>query len=162
LLGALTQLAAETGWSETWILAGSLSLIAGAISPQMGQAVAGGVAGTFSPTLLLAAGLIILANSHTQIVYLVGWMVMGLGMGLGLYDAAFATLGRHFGEASRGPITALTLIAGFSSTVTWPLSLFFLGEVGWRGTCMAYAVIEVALCFPLYLLFTLSIARTAH
>ena len=167
LLGALTQpIAAETSWSETWILAGlSLSLlIAGAISPRMGQAVAerGGRNLLASSTLLLAAGLVILANSHAQIVYLVGWMVMGLGMGLGLYDAAFATLGRHFGEASRGPITALTLIAGFSSTVTWPLSLFFLGQVGWRGTCIAYAVIEVALCLPLYLLFAPSIARTAR
>ena len=167
LLGALTQpIAAETAWSETWILAGlSLSLlIAGTISPRMGQAVAerGGRNLLAASTLLLAAGLVILANSHAQIVYLVGWMVMGLGMGLGLYDAAFATLGRHFGEASRGPITALTLIAGFSSTVTWPLSLFFLGQVGWRGTCIAYAVIEVALCLPLYLLFAPSIARTAR
>ena len=167
LLGALTQpIAAETAWSGTWILAGlSLALLtAGAISPRMGQAVAerGGRNLLAASTLLLAAGLVILANSHAQIVYFMGWMVMGLGMGLGLYDAAFATLGHHFGEASRGPITALTLIAGFSSTVTWPLSLFFLGQVGWRGTCIAYAVIEVALCLPLYLLFAPSTARTAR
>ena len=167
LLGTLTKpIAAETAWSGTWILAGlSLSLlIAGTISPRMGQAVAerGGRHLLAASTLLLAVGLVILANSHARIVYLVGWIVMGLGMGLGLYDAAFATLGRHFGDGSRGPITALTLIAGFSSTVTWPLSLFFLGQVGWRGTCIAYAVIEVALCLPLYLLFAPSTARTAR
>jgi MFS family permease len=167
LLGALAwPIADETGWSETWILAGlSLSLmIAGAISPRMGRAVAkrGGRSLLAASTLLLATGLVILANSHAQITYLLGWMVMGLGMGLGLYDAAFATLGSHFGEASRGPITALTLIAGFSSTVTWPLSLFFLGQIGWRGTCIAYAVIEVALCLPLHLLFGPSIARSAR
>lgn len=167
LLGALTgPIADETAWSETWILAGlSLSLlIAGAISPQMGRAVQrrGGQSILVGSTLLLAMGLLILASSHAHVTYLLGWTIMGLGMGLGLYDAAFATLGSHFGEASRGPITALTLIAGFSSTVTWPLSLFFLGQVGWRGTCIIYAVIEVALCLPLYLLFAPSIASAAR
>lgn len=78
---------------------------------------------------------------------------MGLGMGTGLYDAAFAALGHHFGEASRRPITALTLIAGFSSTVTWPLSTVLLDAVGWRGVCLAYAGIEIAICLPLYLIF---------
>jgi hypothetical protein len=89
-------------------------------------------------------------------------MVMGLGMGLGLYDAAFATLGNRFGESSRDPITALTLIAGFSSTITWALSVFFLRQVGWRGTCIAYAVIEVGLCLPLYLLLAPSTRFTGR
>lgn len=166
LLGVLARpIADETGWSETWIMAGlSLSLvIAGAVSPRMGRAVArrGGRDLLATSALLLASGLVILAYSHTQPIYLLGWMVMGLGMGLGLYDAAFATLGSHFGEASRGPVTALTLVAGFSSTITWPLSLFLFSQVGWRGTCIAYALIEVALCLPLYFLFAPCAFRTA-
>lgn len=167
LLGALTQsIAEETGWSNAWILAGlSLALlVAGVISPQMGRAVSrrGGRALLSWSTLLLAAGLLILANAHGPLIYALGWTIMGLGMGLGLYDAAFATLGACFGAASRGPITALTLIAGFSSTLTWPLSLFLLGQVGWRGTCVAYALIEVLLCLPLYLLFLPSAAEFAR
>ena len=29
-------------------------------------------------------------------MFLAGWLVIGLGMGCGLYDPAFATLGREF------------------------------------------------------------------
>jgi hypothetical protein len=42
------------------------------------------------------------------------------GYGLGLYDAAFGTLGRIYGRDARSAITGITLIAGFASTVAWP------------------------------------------
>jgi hypothetical protein len=121
----------------------------------MGRAVArrGGRSVLAASTLLLAAGLLVIAASPDMISYFLGWGVMGLGMGVGLYDAVFAALGQHLGPASRRPITALTLIAGFASTVTWPLSAWLLSSIGWRGVCLAYAGIEVALCLPLYLAF---------
>ena len=43
-------------------------------------------------------------------------------MAMGLYDPAFATLACLYGRAARGPITGITLVAGFASTVGWPLS----------------------------------------
>jgi hypothetical protein len=43
-------------------------------------------------------------------------------MAMGLYDPAFATLACLYGRAARGPITGITLVAGFASTVDWPLS----------------------------------------
>ena len=58
-------------------------------------------------------------------------------MGAGLYDAAFATLGRLYGRGARGAITDLTLFGGFASTVCWPLSAFLVEAVGWRGACFA-------------------------
>ena len=167
LLGALAQpIARETEWPLVLVLFGlSLALlIAGAISPQMGRAVArsGGRVLLAASTLLLAFGLVVVASSRSPIGYLLGWSVMGLGMGLGLYDAAFAALGSHFGPGSRKLITAMTLIAGFSSTLTWPLSLLLLGTVGWRGACLAYAALEIAVCLPLYLLFSPIGAATAR
>ena len=45
-----------------------------------------------------------------------------IGAGMGLYDAAFATLAGLFGREARGPIPAVTLIAGFASTICWPLT----------------------------------------
>jgi hypothetical protein len=159
LLGALAKpIASETGWPLVLVLSGlSLALlVAGGISPQMGRAVArrGGKLVLAASTLLLAVGLVVVASSRSPIGYLLGWSVMGLGMGLGLYDAAFAALGAHFGPTSRKLITALTLIAGFSSTLTWPLSFLLLDAVGWRGACLAYAALEIAVCLPLYLLFS--------
>jgi hypothetical protein len=61
------------------------------------------------------------------------WAVLGVGMALGLYDSAFATLTGLYGRAARGPITGITLIAGFASTVGWPLSAFLDVSVGWFG-----------------------------
>ena len=72
-------------------------------------------------------------------------------MGAGLYDAAFATLGRLYGREARGAITNLTLFGGFASTVCWPLSAFLVGALGWRGTCLAYAGLQLAVALPAHL-----------
>ena len=52
--------------------------------------------------------------------------MLGVGMAMGLYDPAFATLTGLYGRAARGPITGITLIAGFASTIGWPLSAFLV------------------------------------
>jgi len=87
------------------------------------------------------------------------WLVMGTGMGAGLYDAAFATLGRTYGRDAREAITALTLVAGFSSTICWPLSSFLLDHLGWRGTCYFYATVQLLFSLPLHLLVLPSIPK---
>ncbi|MEQ9547214.1 MAG: hypothetical protein RIK85_14505 [Marinobacter sp.] len=48
-----------------------------------------------------------------QASYLLSWAVLGMGMAAGLYDAAFATLGRYYGSDARGAITGVTLLACF-------------------------------------------------
>jgi predicted MFS family arabinose efflux permease len=73
-------------------------------------------------------------------------------MGCGLYDAAFAALGRLYGHEARGPITNLTLFGGFASTVCWPLSAFLANGFGWRGACLIYAVMHLAITLPLNLM----------
>ena len=80
------------------------------------------------------------------------WLVIGLGMGAGLYDPAFATLGRLYGERGRSAITTLTLFGGFASTVCWPLTAFLDAHLGWRGTCLVYAGLQAAVALPIYLL----------
>jgi hypothetical protein len=72
-------------------------------------------------------------------------------MGLGLYDAAFATLGRIYGKSARKPITGITLIAGFASTVGWPLTAWGAAAFGWRETCLAWAALHMLLGVPLHL-----------
>ncbi len=102
--------------------------------------------------LLFAAGLGILAVSQSQPVLWMGWLVIGAAMGLGLYDAAFATLGRMYGSTARSAITGITLIAGFASTVGWPLTAWGEAALGWRAVCAAWAISHIVLGLPLNLL----------
>lgn len=81
-----------------------------------------------------------------------GWIVLGIGMALGLYDAAFAALGRIYGADARPSITGITLIAGFASTIGWPLSAWGVEHVGWRETCYAWAAAHLLIGLPLNLL----------
>jgi hypothetical protein len=74
-------------------------------------------------------------------------------MGLGLYDAAFGAIGRIYGDKARRAITGITLIAGFASTVGWPLSSLGLETIGWRGTCFAWAAAHILIGLPLNMLF---------
>ena len=69
-------------------------------------------------------------------------------MGAGLYDPAFATLGRLYGHAGRSAITTLTLFGGFASTVCWPLSAFLEAHLGWRGACLIYAGFHLCVALP--------------
>lgn len=85
-------------------------------------------------------------------VFVSGWVVLGLGLGAGLCDAAFATLGGYYGHSARSAITTLTQWGGFARTVCWPLPALFLKHWGWRGTCIAYATVHLAICLPLVLL----------
>ena len=89
--------------------------------------------------LVFAAGLVLMGVAGNGWLLAAGWLVIGVGMAMGLYDAAFATLAGLYGREARGPITGITLIAGFASTVGWPLSALMEAEFGWRGACLVWA-----------------------
>lgn len=79
------------------------------------------------------------------------WLILGIGMGSGLYEAAFSALVRLYGMASRSAITGITLIAGFASTVGWPLSSLLESQMGWRGACFVWAGLHLMIGLPLNL-----------
>jgi hypothetical protein len=99
--------------------------------------------------LFYAAGLGGIGLAPDLPVYLLAWVLLGIGMGTGLYDAVFAALGRLYGSEARGPITNLTLFGGFASTVCWPLSAFMIEHAGWRGACFIYAALHLVVAMPL-------------
>lgn len=158
LLAVLAEpIAGDTHWSLGWIVGGlSLGLLVqGLASPFVGDAIErrGGRPVLALSAILLACGLIGLAVAPSLPFYVAAWLVVGLGMSAGLYDAAFSTLGRLYGHAARQAITLLTLLGGFASTVCWPLTAFLSEELGWRGACLVYAAIQLAIALPLYLIF---------
>lgn len=143
----------DTGWSLGLVVGGTSIglLVAGLISPQVGRLIDrhGGRPVLLSSSLFYALGLVGVGLAPSLPVYLLAWVVVGFGMGTGLYDAVFAALGRLYGSGAREPITNLTLFGGFASTICWPLSAFMIDHVGWRGACFVYAGLHLLLALPL-------------
>src|SRR5690606_28522955 len=94
-------------------------LVAGIVSPRVGDSIQrfGGRLVLATSAVFLALGLAGLALSSNLPFYIVSWLVLGIGMGAGLYDAAFATLGRLYGQRARTAIASLTLFCVFAGTV---------------------------------------------
>ena len=153
VLGA--RIVADTGWGLPWVLSG-LSVgfaTAGLVLPKVGATIGrrGGRSMLACASMLFALGLGCLALAPGIWVFLGGWVVLGLAMGMGLYDAAFATLGVLYGKGARRPIQMVTLMVGFSSTICWPLTLMMADAWGWRGACLAYAAWHLLGTLPLVL-----------
>lgn len=156
LLAVLGEpIAQDTGWPIGWVVAGmSLGLFtSGMAAPMVGDAIRarGGKPFLTAAFPTLALGLLLLALSPNLAVFYLGWVIIGLGMSMGLYDASFATLGGLYGREARSAITALTLWGGFASTVGWPLAAALNGATGWRWTCVFYAAVHLLVCLPLVL-----------
>jgi MFS family permease len=129
---------------------GSL-LLQAALGPVIGKAIDrnGGRGVLVLSNLVLGAGLVWLAQVQGPVGLACAWAVLGIGMALGLYDTAFATLTALYGREARAPITGITLIAGFASTVGWPLSALLNDSFGWRGACLGWAALNLFVCLPI-------------
>ena len=132
------------------IFSGSL-LLSAFLGPAVGRAIdnKGGRGILAISNLVLAAGLVLLAFAQGMITLAAAWALLGIGMAMGLYEPAFATLTGLYGRAARGPITGITLIAGFASTVGWPLSALFNARYGWRDACLIWAALHIVMGLPL-------------
>lgn len=146
-------LARDIGVSvPTAFAAFSLALVVSAfVGPHAGRAIDrwGGRPVLMATSAVFAVGLALLGCAQGAWGLFLAWVVLGVGMGSGLYEAAFAALVRLYGGGSRGPITGITLIAGFASTVGWPLTTWLLGDFGWRNACFAWAFLHLAVGLPL-------------
>lgn len=146
-------IAHDTNLSSTGVFAafsGAL-LISASIGPHVGRTIdkIGGRLVLVISNLFFALGLGLLAASHSWPLLCLAWLSIGIGMGMGLYDAAFATLARIYGIAARTPITGITLMAGFASTVGWPATAWALANFGWREACLGWALIHLIIGVPL-------------
>lgn len=147
-------LAAELGLAVTQVFgAFTLALVVSAlVGPAAGRAIDrhGGRTVLMVTNGLFAIGLAALGLAQSEWQVWAAWCVIGLAMGSGLYDAAFAALVRLYPVSARNAITGITLIAGFASTVGWPLTQWGIDAIGWRGTCLGWAALHLVLGLPLH------------
>lgn len=129
-------------------------VVTGLAGPLVGRIIdrGHGRATLVGSNLVHIAGLLMLASASSPLALFVAWTALGAGMAMGLYDAAFATLVRLHGQAARTPITGITLIGGFASTLGWPLTAWIADAEGWRAACLAWAAIHCFIALPLNLL----------
>lgn len=150
-----TPMAMDLGVSTPTIFAAfSVALVVSALmGPTAGRLIdrTGGRSVLVATSLVFAIGLAGLGLAQGAVGLFAAWVILGIGMGAGLYEAAFATLVALYGHRSRGAITGITLIAGFASTVGWPLSTFMEAHIGWRGACLSWAALHLTLGLALNL-----------
>ncbi|MFJ4142640.1 MFS transporter [Pseudomonas sp. NPDC089734] len=155
LLGVLADpIAADTGWPHQWVLGGASIglLVASLLSPLCGRLIAriGGRKVLAAHGLILAAGLGLMAVAPSLPVFLLAWVILGVAMATGLYDALFTSLGATYGLQAKPIIVGITLISGFCTTVIWPVLALMEHWMGWRMTCAVFGVTALVFLYPLY------------
>src|SRR5690242_14707685 len=132
------------------LLSASL-LLSGLLGPLAGRMIDryGGRDVLVATNFAFAIGLVLLALATGTAGLIAAWSVLGIGMGFGLYEAAFATVAGLYGRDARNAITGITLFAGFASTIGWPTSTIFIDFFGWRGACLAWALLHLLIGVPL-------------
>ena len=154
-LGVLGKpIAADTGWSQSLVFAGLTValLVSSAASTAVGRWIdqRGGRLVMSAGSVLIAVGLVALAQVTHPYAYLAAWAFLGLAMRMNLYDAAFAALVQVAPSRGRRAISYLTLFGGFASSVFWPIGYELNASLGWRNTLMVFAAINLIVCLPLH------------
>ena len=130
----------------------SLALVVSAgFGPLSGRMIDrhGGRPVLMATNVAFAVALVAIGSVDSLWALFAAWALLGVAMGSGLYEADFATLVRLYGHDSRNSITGITLIAGFASTVGWPLSAWMEQRYGWRGACFGWAGLHLLIGLPL-------------
>lgn len=126
-------------------------LIGGAFAPFIGKLVdrrgARSVMTIGSAAAALALGCLSLVPNLWTLAAAI--ILLEFAAAMVLYEAAFAGLAQLYGQNARRQITSITLIAGFASTIFWPLTQYLVEQVGWRETCVYFALINLLICLPL-------------
>lgn len=149
------ELAAAFGWNNELVF-GALTvalLLGGVAAPAAGHlAERFGAARIMVWGSLVSAVLLALAavapNGWLFALALIG---MEVASTLVLYATAFSALVQMGGQGAQRSITHLTLIAGFASTLFWPLTSGLLEVMDWRGVYLVFALMHLAVCAPLHL-----------
>jgi MFS family permease len=153
---ALASITADTGWSAT---AATAAFSAGLVVSALAGIPVGRWLDRSGPRRVMTAGSLLgvpatvgIALAPTYGWFLAAWLVAGVAMAAVFYQAAFAALTRWYGDRRVRAITAVTLVAGLSSTVFAPLTHALLDHLDWRGTYLVLATVLAVVTVPLHAL----------
>lgn len=146
------QISADTGWSAPAVT-GAFS--AGLVISGVAGIVVGRWLDRWGPRWIMTVGSVLGALAVLAVVaapnypcFVAAWVLAGFAMSAVTYAPAFAALTRFFGSDAVKALTAVTLAAGFASTIFAPLTAVLSGHLGWRGTYLALAAVLAGVTIP--------------
>lgn len=145
----------DLGWSKTEISGAFTAalVIAAVLAPMAGRMIDRGAAWLIHPGGTALGALLLVALSQVTEIwqFYAVWAGLGLAMAGCLYEAAFAIITVTVGGRAREAITAVTLVAGFAGTVSFPSAHYLSGLYGWRGAVLWFAGAVALVAIPLML-----------
>ena len=148
------ELAREFLWSKSFIF-GILSLgilLGGFLAPIVGKFLdKHGARGIMSVgSILCALGLFGLSIIENKTDYILAILFLETVSVLVLYEAAFVAFSQLAGVKARVPIIQITLMAGFASTIFWPLISYLLTITSWREVYQILGLFHIFLALPIH------------
>ena len=157
LLVAVGPISKETGWSSASIT-GAFSL--GSVVAALAGVIVGRLLDRRGPRVVIVAGsvlggigLALVAISPNLPFFFIAWIVVGFAQAATLYQVAFTLITRWYGLARVRPLTILTLVAGFASSIFSPLTAALLSVMSWRDTYLLFAAVALIVIAPLHWFF---------
>ncbi|CDZ39066.1 MFS transporter [Neorhizobium galegae bv. officinalis] len=149
------EIARDVGRSEQWVFgAFSIALLAGSLAAPLSGALADRIgAGRLmaAGSLLAAACLVMMAVSSGPLTFAVSLALTEVVSVAVLYATAFTAIVQAGGKKAQTSIVHLTLMAGFASSMFWPLTSWMHGFLSWREIYLVFAAMNLAVCFPVHL-----------
>jgi MFS family permease len=147
-------MASDFDWPQQWvfgIFSGAL-LVGGMASPSIGRRIDRHGAGQVMAigSVVAALALLSCALAPGRVSFIAAMIVLELASACVLYNAAFAALVQITPQTAAKSITQLTLIAGFASTLFWPITVELHKHLTWREVYLAFAALNLLVCLPVH------------
>lgn len=140
------------GWSKADLTAAiTMAVLVSALSsPLTGRIIDKGHGALLIGGSALAGGigLLFLSIVNELWQFYAVWLILGLAMAGCLYEPCFALVTRARGKNAKSAIILITLVAGFASTISYPVVYTLAEAMGWRGAVVIGAAIMVLIVAP--------------
>lgn len=151
-------IARDFAWPPEWAFGAlSVALLAGGLAaPLSGRWIDRYGAGHVMTvgSLVAAVAFVACAFAPSGTAFLPTLVAMEIASTLVQYSAAFPLLVQRHPQTAQRSIVYLTLIAGFASTIFWPVTTWLHGFLTWRQVYLAFAAMHLAICLPLHALLS--------
>jgi len=149
------DIASDLAVSEQWVYgAFSVALLIGAFAAPL----SGRLADRWGAGRVMAVGsvgsaltLAFAAMSFGAASFALALTLMQIVSAGVLYSTAFTAIVQAGGQKAQTSIVHLTLIAGFASSLFWPLTTWLHGWMSWREVLLFYAGMHLIVCLPVHI-----------